>query len=371
MTHTNSSVALFNTETDIIDANKIQEITLDFSKQMDELDKAIQLTKNAGELASAVKEKGIFGTFIGSLSGSNDKQLAESVKILGASVEITQKIIEVILKVSNAKNQFLRSFHTALTTKILTLNNEMDVTHGNQKNAKSAIITIATQLRDQIEEKISHSEMIDEHEELIEIQGGLLEVHGEIIVEHKDKIIFLEELSKTKEILDKDQSAAIIELKEDALKKDSLDNQQSKAIDLIKDIVALNEDIDLQQTNDIKTLKVLASAKEKLDNEQSNEIQKLKELFSKLNSVYENQAKEIQILKDNGIEKYRSIDMHAKEINLLADKIDKQQKLIELTNVKFDTYISECNSLAYKVKASVLPIVSILIAVTAVYLGMK
>lgn len=349
MSQENSSVALFNQENDLVDASKIQEMTVDFSKQIDELDKAIQLTKDAGELASRVQEKGMFGTLLGSFNGSNDKQLAESVKILGASVETTQKIIEVILKVNNVKNQYLKSFHSALTDKILTMSKEMDVSYGNQKNAKQASITIATQLRAQIEEKIKHSEMIDEHE---------------------DEISQLQNIAQSKDILDDDQSTAILELKEKALLKDDLDHQQSQAINSINEFNSQNEAVDQQQTRDIEALKEIASNKDKIDNQQSNEIHKLKGYTSSINLLIEKQALEIQFLKEQDIQNGQNNDKQYEEINSLRDKIKVLQNAIELTTDNFTNHVSTCNSLAYKLKNSALPLLALLMASIAIYFAL-
>lgn len=346
----NKSVAPFNQETDLVDARQIQEVTIDFSKQMDELDKAIQLTKDAGVLAESVQEKGVFGTFFGSISGKNDKQLAESVKILGASVETTQKIIEVILKVNNVKNQFLRSFHTALTDKILSLNREMEISYGNQKNAKQATITIATQLRAQIDEKIRHAEMIDEHE--VEISQ-------------------LQEFAKTKDILDEEQSEAISEFKEKAILKDDLDHQQSRAISFIKEVVAQNENIDQIQTQDIEYLKEITNNNDRLDNQQTDDIIKLNDHLTKLHSLYENQFHEIQMLKDKDAKKDQHIKNQYQRINVLTEKNDMLQDSIELITNNFNKYIAECNSAAYKLKVLALPLLSLLIASAAIYFALK
>lgn len=325
MTQGNISLSIVNQENQLVDASKIRDI----SKQIDELDKAIQKTKDAEKLASRVKEKGFFSMLGGTFDGSNTKDLAESVKILGGSVEITQKIIQVILEISNEKNQVLKGFSQALTDKILSLSEEMELTHGNQKNAKQATIIIATQLRAQIEEKIKQSEMIDQHE--VEISQ-------------------LHEFVRTKDTLDEEQSAAILNLKEKIKIKDDLDHNQSQEIYSIKNIIEQNENIDQKQSKDIQILKEISISKEMLDNQQSDDIIKLKDNFTKINSSYEIQSQKIYVL---------------------TEKNEALQKAIELTTSNFNEYVALCNSSAYKLKIIALPLISIFIASVALYFSFK
>jgi len=350
MTQEIQSMTRFNNENDLVGSSQIREVTIDFTRHIDELDKAIQLTKDAGELANRVQEKGIWGTFKGKITGQNDKELAESVKILGASVETTQKIIEVILQVNNAKNQFLKSFHAALTEKILSLNKEMDITFGNQKNAKQATITIATQLRAQIEERIKQDEMVREHD---------LEISQ------------LQELAKIKDKLDEDQSSEIVDLKNKAEIKEVVDIQQSQEISSLKELVAQNETLCNKLEKNIVRLNEISNTKDILDNQQSCDIIKHQEGISALTRLCENQSNEISLLKDVVVERDNFISNLAKDINTLDNKIELLQGLSQETLDKFNKIDAESNSVVCRLKRLALPLASMLLASAALLFAFK
>ena len=289
-----TTATTFNQEVEVISPHEIQEVTFNFTEQLNELDKALQQTKDAKELASRVQNKGFFATLWGGATGASDKELAESVKILGASVEITQKILDVVLRVTHTKNQFLKSFHTALTEKILSLNSEMDVCHGNQKNAKQAAITIATQLRSQIEEKIRQSEMIEEHEAEISDLKDHFNEHDNHFEEH-DKIDnklmngleeqeliniqqqnTIDELDNTVDVLEN----TIEKLKSELVKQNAISKELNKELDAHK----ISEKEQLRTIDELKT--ELEELKTELLDHDNIDI-KLHEMISKLTNNVE------------------------------------------------------------------------------------
>lgn len=184
---------------------KIKEIVYDFSIQLEELDKALLYTKNSRALANNVKKKGFFGAMFGGISGGSDKELAQSITQLGLGLETTQKIVEVLLQISNAKNYYLKGFHEVLVKKIKSLNNDLIICDDNQKNSKEATIIIAKKLKSQIEDKLEQSELL---------------------TSHQIEIVNLKSENRNKTTLDQQQTADIFKLKNNLDKKNTLDNEQ-------------------------------------------------------------------------------------------------------------------------------------------------
>ena len=144
-------------EVSLIENVEVQKECLDLTIEFDNLNGAIEKTQYAGELAKKIEEKGLWGTFSGTISGANDADLAKSVALLGTSLEITQKIVHIILRISDAKNQCLKAFHRVITDKVIELESNTNDLDSTQQTTNNATILIAKKLQAQLEEKIAHS----------------------------------------------------------------------------------------------------------------------------------------------------------------------------------------------------------------------
>jgi hypothetical protein len=230
-----------------IEEKEAQMVIVNFDKQFVDLEKALANTKEAKSLAASVENKGGWDSFKGGFSGKNDKEIAEAVRKLGGSLEVTQDILNVVLKANTAKNVHLKGFHQVLVEKVLFLQTNSSKLNSNQNNSNQAALSIAMALKDQIEEKIRHAEMIDNHEREININAKGVDGNAKEIEALKSEV-------SNKEVLDDKQSLDIESLLVNTQEIKQLDQSQSVAINELQDQVA-----NLQQkvANNEKTLEEL------------------------------------------------------------------------------------------------------------------
>lgn len=200
----------------------------DIERHLDDLKDAIKNTKNTKELAISLKKKGFWTTLSGSFSGRNTKELAKMVEDLGASMETTQIILQLVMKVQNTKNKFLRQFHDSLTRKISLL--EMDSTTLDA-NQRAAAVAIVTELKDQLENQLEQREMVDRHQKKLQVLDGFVESKHSLDNKQNEKLVELE--SRAMDIIrtDEEQQRLIEELKRGHASKDKLDSIQTQRID--------------------------------------------------------------------------------------------------------------------------------------------
>lgn len=200
------------------------EFYSEFEKQFDNLKDALKNTKRTKELAASLREKGAMKNFLGSFSGRNDKELAHMVEDLGASMETTQVILQLLMKVQNTKNQFLRVFHKALVDKIAFIQNDTTTLDANQRQIA---ITVVSELRNQIEEQIAQQAIVENH------QKKLQQLDGYIV---------------QKDVLDQEQSQKISLLESRALQIIRVDEEQQRLIEALKAAHASKDEVDRIQT---------------------------------------------------------------------------------------------------------------------------
>lgn len=200
------------------------EFYSEFEKQLDNLKDALKNTKRTKELAASLREKGGMKNFLGSFSGRNDKELAHMVEDLGASMETTQVILQLLMKVQNTKNQFLRVFHKALVDKIAFIQNDTTTLDANQRQIA---ITVVSELRNQIEEQIAQQVIVENH------QKKLQQLDGYIV---------------EKDVLDQEQSQKISSLESRALQIIQTDEEQQRLIEALKAAHASKDEVDRIQT---------------------------------------------------------------------------------------------------------------------------
>jgi len=225
-------------ELSVIEKKEAQMVIGSFEKQFVDLEKALANTKEAKSLAAKVENKGGWESFKGSFSGKNDKEIAEAVRKLGGSLEVTQDILNVVLKANTAKNVHLKGFHQVLVEKVLSLQTNSSKLDSNQKNSNQAALSIAMALKAQIEEKIRHAEMIDNHEREININAKGVDGNAKEIDGNTKEIEALKSEISNKEVLDDKQSLDIESLLVNTQEIKQLDQSQSVAINELKEQLA-------------------------------------------------------------------------------------------------------------------------------------
>lgn len=147
------------------DAADIKDFTRDLEQAVREIGKAVaqsaSVKTKAGKLMADLEGRGWWGQMTSGLSGSTDKELATLVEGLGSSLEVTQKVVQVMLKVTTQKSQVLRGFNDALVDKIAKITEDTRTLDGNQKGVVKAFLG---QLQKQVFEQIQQQEMVDSHE---------------------------------------------------------------------------------------------------------------------------------------------------------------------------------------------------------------
>jgi|GEM_PF-3765776 len=161
-----SAVVSNNTAVFVISKNKVvkAEPTNAHQELIESIDKmilAISANQDVQYLAEHLKQKGLLSSIISSVSGANDKDIAGMVKHLGGSLETTQLVVQVMLRLQTQKYQSLREFHSALVEKIIKIQDDTKTLDGNQRSAAYAIVSA---LKDQVEDQMRQSEAVDRHE---------------------------------------------------------------------------------------------------------------------------------------------------------------------------------------------------------------
>jgi chromosome segregation ATPase len=132
----------------------------DLSKSLDDMIAAIQGNRAVQDMAQNLGEKGFWSSLPRVISGANDKDLAGMVKALGGSLETTQKVVEVMLRLQTRKSLFLREFHSALLNKIEKIHSDTKTLDSNQYVALDVMVT----LRDHVADQLQQFETVERHE---------------------------------------------------------------------------------------------------------------------------------------------------------------------------------------------------------------
>lgn len=146
---------------------------------------AIDANKAVQEMASSLSQKGLWASFTGVVSGSNDKDLAGMVKRLGGSLETTQAVVQVMLRLQTRKYSVLRDFHSALLDKIGKIQGDTRTLDSNQR---AAALEIVSALRDQVEDQLRQCEAVERHELQLEKIGLELERAVEVDSEFRENL---------------------------------------------------------------------------------------------------------------------------------------------------------------------------------------
>lgn len=206
----------------------------EFDRNLDDLQSALKKTKQTKALAESLKSRGTFKNFMGGFTGRNDKELAEMIGDLGASMEVTQVILQMVMQVNNTKNGYLRQFHQALVEKITSLTSDTKTLDSNQE----ATLAVVSGLCDQVVSQIEQQEMVEQHQKKLQELDGFVSLKDSLDALQSEKIQQLELRALEIIRVDDEQQRLIEELKRANASKDELDQIQTQRIDLLMTEVA-------------------------------------------------------------------------------------------------------------------------------------
>ena len=139
-----------------------------FKKNLHEIGKKLkeeqERSKGIQKAADDFNNRGFWGRWVGSLTSSNDSDLATMIANLGGSLNITQEVIECLLQIQSEKNVVLKEFHQALINTIRDLkHNDTMLDLSSRENS----LAILEHLKSQVEDKLEQAQRVEEHEEEI------------------------------------------------------------------------------------------------------------------------------------------------------------------------------------------------------------
>lgn len=151
----------------IVEKNKDPSIA-SFKKNLHEIGKKLkeeqERSKGIQKAADDFNNRGFLGRWAGSLTSSNDTDLATMIANLGGSLNITQEVIECLLQIQSEKNVVLKEFHLALMNTIRDLkHNDTMLDLSSRENS----LAILEHLKSQVEDKLEQAQRVEEHEEEI------------------------------------------------------------------------------------------------------------------------------------------------------------------------------------------------------------
>lgn len=140
----------------------INDFTRDLEEAVRDIARAAKLSSDVrekvGSLMNSLESRSWWGQVTSGLSGDTDKELAILVQGLGASLAITQKVVQVVLKVMTQKNLVLHAFNEALVKKITLVMADTRTLDGNQK---VVVKDFLTQLQKQVFDQIQQQNTVD------------------------------------------------------------------------------------------------------------------------------------------------------------------------------------------------------------------
>ena len=123
----------------------------DFHEGLKKLNAAIQRGSKTREQLNDFQNQGSWDSFWGGLSGRNDKDLAKLLTEFGASLEVTQSVVQLVTQVHTVNNSVLRGFNDALVYEIEHLQKDTETLEGNQGGA----LVVLYEFKHQIDELLA------------------------------------------------------------------------------------------------------------------------------------------------------------------------------------------------------------------------
>ncbi|WP_454865889.1 hypothetical protein [Pseudomonas umsongensis] len=123
----------------------------DFHEGLQKLNAAIQRGSKTRAQLNEFQNQGSWDSFWGGLSGKNDKDLAKLLTEFGASLEVTQSVVQLVTQVHTVNNNVLRGFNDALVREIERLQEDAQTLEGNQNGA----LVVLYEFKHQIDELLA------------------------------------------------------------------------------------------------------------------------------------------------------------------------------------------------------------------------
>ena len=141
-----ASIAAMGLPATTVDAEQEEVAAFDASlnEALDDLSRASDESGEAfrriGELSEELKKRDFFGSLVATFSAKTDKELAIQVRALASSLQTTQSVLKVILKIEVRENRLLDSFNRAVVEKIEKIVSDTAVLRGDQNSAALAFL---------------------------------------------------------------------------------------------------------------------------------------------------------------------------------------------------------------------------------------
>ena len=178
-----------NSYTNIAVVSKEQEDFLaferEFQQSVDELAKALAMSRGAGAKATNLSNKGSLKMVWGSFNGDNDKELSQMTSSLATSLTVTQTVLQMVMKISHRKNGFLKQFHEVLVNKIANLTKDTKTLDRNQRDAT---VVILEEIESHVAGQLAQHDMVDEHQRRLESIDRYIEAADLEACDFKEKL---------------------------------------------------------------------------------------------------------------------------------------------------------------------------------------
>lgn len=123
----------------------------DFHEGLQKLNAAMKRGSTTKAQLNDFQNQSSWGSFWGGLSGRNDKDLARLLTEFGASLEVTQSVLQLVTQVHTVNNNVLRGFNDALVREIERLQLDAETLEGNQNGA----LVVLYEFKHQIDELLA------------------------------------------------------------------------------------------------------------------------------------------------------------------------------------------------------------------------
>lgn len=133
----------------------------EFEKNVSDLGRAIADSEATSKDAVDISNKGTWKMVWGSLNGNNNKELAQMTSKLASSLNVTQTVLQMVMKISHRKNGFLRQFHEVLVNKITSLTKDTKTLDANQRDVTLAILE---EIETHVSGQLAQHDMVERHQ---------------------------------------------------------------------------------------------------------------------------------------------------------------------------------------------------------------
>lgn len=238
---------LISTKNATLTSSLLHDIDLLFVDIKRATEKSLAVTDNAEKF----NNRGFWAQISGSVTGRNDTDLSKMIGSVSESLSITQRVVEMLLKIQSEKNVVLKDFHRAVTEKIVVLqsnDNTLDL------SLRDNLIMMFEHLQKQVEDKLE--------------QAATLEAH-------KTKLAKMNLALQQQEAAMTDNSNAITHLQAQLGRATAQMEDQTKTIvQLQNSLMHANEQMEKMQSHLDQTQANLATTESKLSDLRSNRLGK-------------------------------------------------------------------------------------------------